>query len=63
MELTEAGHEFIEELMIKEGLLEEGDNLYGATNLNLLHHVHSGCALTHVSHATWSTLCRTARWC
>ena len=27
VELTEAGHEFIEELMIKEGLLEEGDNL------------------------------------
>ena len=42
VELTEAGHEFIEELMIKEGLLEEGDNLYGATNLSLLHHVHSG---------------------
>lgn len=42
VELTETGHEFIEELMIKEGLLAEGDNLYGATNLSLLHHVHSG---------------------
>jgi preprotein translocase subunit SecA len=42
VELTESGHEFIEELMISEGLLEEGDNLYGATNLNLLHHVYSG---------------------
>jgi preprotein translocase subunit SecA len=42
VELTEAGHEFIEELMIKEGLLQEGDNLYAATNLGLLHHVHSG---------------------
>jgi preprotein translocase subunit SecA len=42
VELTEAGHEFIEELMISEGLLTEGDNLYGATNLNLLHHVYSG---------------------
>mgnify|MGYP003667418624 CR=1 FL=1 len=42
IELTEAGHEFIEELMTSEGLLEEGDNLYGATNLNLLHHVYSG---------------------
>ena len=42
VELTELGHEFIEELMISEGLLEEGDSLYGATNLNLLHHVHSG---------------------
>jgi len=42
VELTETGHEYIEELMISEGLLEEGDNLYGATNLNLLHHVYSG---------------------
>ena len=42
VELTEAGHEFIEELMIREKLLEEGDSLYAATNLNLLHHVNSG---------------------
>jgi preprotein translocase subunit SecA len=42
VELTESGHEFIEEMMISEGLLEEGENLYGATNLNLLHHVYSG---------------------
>jgi preprotein translocase subunit SecA len=42
IELTEMGHEFVEELMISEGLLDEGDNLYGATNLNLLHHVYSG---------------------
>ncbi|MDX1736091.1 MAG: preprotein translocase subunit SecA, partial [Halioglobus sp.] len=42
VELNEAGHEFIEEVMIREGLLEEGDSLYGASNLNLLHHVYSG---------------------
>jgi preprotein translocase subunit SecA len=42
VELTEEGHEFIESLMIKEKLLEEGDSLYAATNLALLHHVHSG---------------------
>jgi len=42
VELTEIGHEFIEEEMTKAGLLEEGDSLYGATNLNLLHHVYSG---------------------
>ena len=42
VELTEEGHEFVEELMIKEKLLEEGDSLYAATNLNLLHHVYSG---------------------
>lgn len=42
VEMTEEGHEFIEDMMIREGLLEEGDSLYGATNLNLLHHVYSG---------------------
>ena len=42
VELTEEGHEYIETLMIKEKLLEEGDSLYAATNLNLLHHVYSG---------------------
>ncbi|NQX88053.1 MAG: preprotein translocase subunit SecA [Halioglobus sp.] len=42
VELNEAGHEHIEALMIKEGLLEAGDNLYGASNLALLHHVYSG---------------------
>jgi preprotein translocase subunit SecA len=41
VELTEEGHEFIEELLHREGLLAEGDSLYAATNLNLLHHVHS----------------------
>ncbi len=42
VELTEEGHEYIEDLLIREKLLEEGDSLYAATNLNLLHHVHSG---------------------
>ena len=42
VELNEEGHEFIEELLVKDGLLEEGDSLYAATNLNLLHHVYSG---------------------
>ncbi len=42
VELTEAGHQYIEELLIGERLLPEGDSLYSATNLSLLHHVHSG---------------------
>jgi preprotein translocase subunit SecA len=42
VELNEDGHVFIEELLTKEGLLDEGDSLYAATNLNLLHHVYSG---------------------
>ncbi|MFK7829192.1 MAG: preprotein translocase subunit SecA [Congregibacter sp.] len=41
VEMTEAGHEFVEELLVKEGLLEEGDSLYGSGNLALLHHVHT----------------------
>ncbi|PID54852.1 MAG: preprotein translocase subunit SecA [Gammaproteobacteria bacterium] len=42
VELTEEGHQFVEELMVESGLLTEGDSLYAATNLNLLHHVYSG---------------------
>ena len=42
VEMTEAGHEFIESQMASAGLLKEGESLYAATNLNLLHHVYSG---------------------
>ncbi|MFN3581474.1 MAG: preprotein translocase subunit SecA [Pseudomonas sp.] len=42
VELNEAGHQFVEGLLAKEGLLPEGDSLYAAQNLGLLHHVHSG---------------------
>ena len=41
IELTELGHQFIEELLQKEGLLPEGESLYASNNLNLLHHVQS----------------------
>ena len=41
VELTEAGHELLEELLVKEGLLTEGESLYAASNLSLLHHVTS----------------------
>ena len=42
VELNEDGHQYVEELLTREGLLAEGDSLYQAQNLNLLHHVHSG---------------------
>jgi preprotein translocase subunit SecA len=42
VELTEAGHQLVESLLIKAGLLEEGESLYAAHNLGLLHHVHAG---------------------
>ncbi len=41
IELTEDGHQFVEDLLIDDGLLEADDNLYSPANLNLLHHVHS----------------------
>ncbi len=39
VELTERGHAFVEEELVRLGLLEEGDSLYSPTNLALLHHV------------------------
>jgi preprotein translocase subunit SecA len=41
IELTEAGHQKVEELLVRKKLLEEGDSLYGTGNLSLLHHVHA----------------------
>ena len=41
IELTEEGHLKIEGLLTQSGLLAEGESLYGANNLSLLHHVHS----------------------
>ena len=42
IELTEDGHQKIENLLVRAGLLQEGDNLYGTANLSLLHHVQAG---------------------
>jgi preprotein translocase subunit SecA len=42
VELTEAGHEYVEQLLAQIGLLAEGDSLYSAANLGLLHHIHAG---------------------
>jgi preprotein translocase subunit SecA len=39
--LTEAGHEHVEKLLIRNGLLKEGDSLYDAANLNIMHHVNA----------------------
>ena len=41
VELTESGHQYVEELLTKDRLLEEGESLYSPTNLNLLHHVNT----------------------
>ncbi|MDD7805269.1 MAG: preprotein translocase subunit SecA [Endozoicomonas sp. (ex Botrylloides leachii)] len=41
VELTEHGHQHIEELLQHEGALPEGESLYAPQNLNLLHHVNA----------------------
>ncbi|MDX1451194.1 MAG: preprotein translocase subunit SecA [Oleiphilaceae bacterium] len=47
-ELTEAGHTHLENLLIEQGVLEEGDSLYAAANLNLLHHVYAALRAHHL---------------
>lgn len=42
VELTEDGHQFVEDLLNKEGLLPEGESLYSPSNLSLLHHINAG---------------------
>ncbi|MHC6224166.1 preprotein translocase subunit SecA [Pseudomonas sp. X10] len=41
VELNEAGHQFIEEMLTQSGLLAEGESLYSAHNLGLLTHVYA----------------------
>lgn len=41
IELTEEGHEFVEDLLTEEGLLKDGESLYAPNHLPLLHHVHA----------------------
>ncbi len=39
--LTEAGHETIEQILIKNDLLEEGESLYDPSRIALLHHLNA----------------------
>ena len=48
IELTEAGHEKVEGLLIELGVLQEGDSLYAPANLSLLHHVLAGLRAHHL---------------
>lgn len=50
LELTEQGHQLVEELLSKEGVLEEGASLYASANLNLLHHVQSALRAQNMFH-------------
>ncbi|MEH6542352.1 MAG: preprotein translocase subunit SecA [Porticoccaceae bacterium] len=50
VELTETGHETVEALLVKDGLLEPDDNLYQPANLGLLHHIHNALRAHHLFH-------------
>jgi preprotein translocase subunit SecA len=39
--LTEEGHQKVEEMMAEQGLLREGESLYDATNIRLMHHLNA----------------------
>ena len=48
VDLTEEGHQYIEQMLIADGLLPEGESLYHAMNLGLLHHVHTALRAHHL---------------
>ena len=39
--ITEDGHEHVEQLMLQDGLLREGESLYDPTNIRLMHHLNA----------------------
>ena len=39
--ITEQGHQRIESILVDEGILEENDSLYSATNINLVHYLNA----------------------
>ncbi len=39
--LTEQGHEKIEQLLVKEGILPENESLYSASNINIVHYINA----------------------
>ncbi|MDT8397184.1 MAG: preprotein translocase subunit SecA [Pseudomonadales bacterium] len=50
VELTEQGHEKVEKLLLQKGLLKAGENLYAATNLTLLHQLHTALRAHYLFH-------------
>ena len=41
VQITEQGHQRIEEILVDEGILDTNDSLYSATNINLVHYLNA----------------------
>ncbi len=39
--LTEQGHQVVEDLLVREGILDKTDSLYSAANISLVHYLHA----------------------
>ncbi|MDY6983988.1 MAG: preprotein translocase subunit SecA, partial [Pseudomonadota bacterium] len=50
IELTDPGHEKVEELLVNRGLLKPGESLYAATNLTLLHQLNAALKAHYLFH-------------
>ncbi len=48
--LTEDGHDTAEQLMVEAGLLTEGESLYEAANISLVHHLNAGLRAHSIYH-------------
>ena len=44
--LTESGHEHVEQLMVEHGLMSEGESLYEAANIRLMHYTNAALRAT-----------------
>src|SRR5690606_7309030 len=50
VELTDPGHEKVEKLLVSRGMLKEGESLYAATNLTLVHQLQSALRANYLFH-------------
>ena len=58
--LSETRHEHAEQLLARAGMLAEGDSLYSATNISLMHHLYA--ALRAPIHCSQGSALRGAGW-
>jgi preprotein translocase subunit SecA len=48
--VSESGHEHIEEILVRRGLLVEGESLYAPQNIVLMHHLNAALRAHHLFH-------------